>query len=161
MALVLVAEEAEWLLIASVGPPLGQSISIFSTITAPFSHSACFIQILPRASWDLRKATQLALGVMMQCQGGYHSYWRSMCEVPVAVLCVWRGFDDWGNCMCVYCVLQLLNLVYIDSTTLSDSYAVWGILVKWFKENCHYLLTLRSFQTCKTFLLPWITNRDN
>lgn len=92
MAFVLVTEEAEWLLIATVGPLLGQSISSFSTTTASISRSVCFIQVLPLSSQDLRKATQLAHGVMMQYQGditqrgGFHSYKRSMWEVPVAVL---------------------------------------------------------------------------
>lgn len=88
MAFVLVTEEAERLLIATVGSPLGQSISSFSSTKAPISLSVCFIQFLPLCSQDLRKATQLAHGVMMQYQGditqrgGFHSYQRSMWEVP-------------------------------------------------------------------------------
>lgn len=84
MAFVLVTEEAERLLIATVGSPLGQSISSFSTTKAPISLSVCFIQFLPLGSQDLRKATQLAHGVMMQYQGditqrgGFHSYQRSV-----------------------------------------------------------------------------------
>jgi len=91
MAFVLMTEEAERLLIATVGSPLGQSISSFSTTKAPIFLSIYFIPFLPLSSQDLRKATQLAHGVMMQYQsditqrGGFHGYQRSMWEVPSCV----------------------------------------------------------------------------
>ncbi len=166
MAFVLVTEEAEWLLIASVGPPLGQSIWIFSTITARFSKSACFIQFLPRASWDLRKATQLAHGVMMQCQGDITQEVTIVTDGLCArflwcfgVLCVvWF----WWPRKLHVCVLWIATFEF--SMLTAQPYLTLmqcgGILVKWLKENCHYLLTLRSFQTCMTFFLPWNTNRD-